>query len=93
MENKQSKGEGKLQRELGLFSVVFFIFGYVVGVGVLIQSGITASITGPALWLAFLLAAIPAIINAIIFCYVSSAFPQVEVLGSTLLVWALHLSE
>ena len=75
MENIKSKSEGKLQRELGLFSVVFFIFGYVVGVGVLIQSGIVASITGPALWLAFLLAAIPALINAILFCYASSAFP------------------
>ncbi|MBD3254305.1 MAG: amino acid permease [Candidatus Lokiarchaeota archaeon] len=67
--------EGKLQRELGLFSVVLFIYGYVVGVGVLIQSGVTAAITGPMLWLAFVIAAIPAIINAIIFCYVGSAFP------------------
>jgi APA family basic amino acid/polyamine antiporter len=69
------KQEGKLQRELGLWTVVFFIFGYVVGVGVLIQSGVTAGITGPALWLAYALAAIPAIINAFILCYVASAFP------------------
>jgi APA family basic amino acid/polyamine antiporter len=75
MDKINTNAETKLQRELGLWTVVFFIFGYVVGVGVLIQSGITAGITGPALWLAFLLAAIPAIINAIILAYVASAFP------------------
>jgi len=75
MEEVKKKREGKLQREVGLWPLIFFIFGYVVGVGVLIQSGIVAGITGPMLWLAFLLAAIPAVINAIILCYVSSAFP------------------
>ena len=75
MEEIKKKKEGKLQRKVGLWPLIFFIFGYVVGVGVLIQSGITAGITGPMLWLAFLLAAIPAVINAIILCYVSSALP------------------
>jgi APA family basic amino acid/polyamine antiporter len=75
MEEIKEKKEGKLQRKVGLWPLIFFIFGYVVGVGVLIQSGITAGITGPMLWLAFLLAAIPAVINAIILCYVSSALP------------------
>ncbi|MFX0071412.1 MAG: APC family permease [Candidatus Hermodarchaeota archaeon] len=75
MDKSVNNEETKLQRELGLWTVVFFIFGYVVGVGVLIQSGITAGITGPALWLAFVLAAIPAIINAVILAYVASAFP------------------
>ena len=75
MNEVKKKMEGKLQREVGLWALIFFIFGYVVGVGVLIQSGITAGITGPMLWLAFLLAAIPAVINAIILCYASSALP------------------
>ena len=69
------ENEVKLQRELGLWSVVFFVFGYVVGAGILIQTGITAGITGPALWLAFLIAGIPAVIGAILICYVVSAFP------------------
>lgn len=73
-ENTTSE-ETKLRRELGLWPVVFFLFGYIVGVGVLIQSGITAGITGPALWLAYMLAAIPAIINALVLSYVASAFP------------------
>ena len=60
------KNQGKLRRELGLPSVIFFLFGYVVGAGILIQTGVTAGETGPALWLAFIIAGIPNIINAII---------------------------
>ncbi|MHA1291734.1 MAG: APC family permease [Promethearchaeota archaeon] len=75
MKKDNIKEEGTLRRELGLPSVVFFIFGYVVGAGILIQTGITAGITGPALWLAFIIAGIPNIISAILICYVVSAFP------------------
>jgi len=76
MSEKEKDGEvGKLRRELGLVSVVFFIFGYVVGAGILIQTGITAGYTGPALWLAFLIAGIPNLISAVIICYIVSAFP------------------
>jgi len=75
MTEKENNSEGKLKRELGLSSVVFFIFGYVVGAGILIQTGVTAGETGPALWLAFIIAGIPNLINAIITCYVVSAFP------------------
>ena len=67
--------EVKLRRELGLWSVIFFVFGYVVGAGILIQTGVTAGVTGPALWLAFLIAGIPSVISAILICYVVSAFP------------------
>ena len=69
------KEEVKLQRELGLWSVVFFVFGYVVGAGILIQTGVTAGVTGPALWLAFLIAGIPSVVSAILICYIVSAFP------------------
>ena len=72
---QKNQEEGKLRRELGLWSVVFFIFGYVVGAGILIQSGVTAGITGPSLWLAFLIAGIPSVLSAIILIYIVSAFP------------------
>ncbi|MBD3253625.1 MAG: amino acid permease [Candidatus Lokiarchaeota archaeon] len=75
MENNNNEKEGKLRRELGLTSVIFFIFGYVVGAGILIQTGVTAGITGPSLWLAFIIAGIPNVINAIIIAYIVSAFP------------------
>ena len=70
-----NKNEGKLRRELGLGSVIFFIFGYVVGAGILIQTGAVAGQVGPSLWLAFIIAGIPNVIYAIITCYVVSAFP------------------
>ena len=75
MADEKNDQESKLRRELGLSSIVFFIFGYVVGAGILIQTGITAGITGPALWLAFIIAGIPNVISAILICYVVSAFP------------------
>ena len=74
-ETPSNEDEVKLQRELGLWSVIFFVFGYVVGAGILIQIGVTAGVTGPALWLAFLIAGIPSVISAILICYVISAFP------------------
>jgi len=49
MNEKENNAKGKLKRELGLGSIVFFIFGYVVGAGILIQTGVTAGETGPAL--------------------------------------------
>lgn len=75
MAEKENNSEEKLKRELGLGAVVFFIFGYVVGAGILIQTGVTAGETGPALWLAFIIAGIPNAIMAIIICYIVSAFP------------------
>ncbi len=74
-ENDGNSSEGKLRRELGLSSIVFFIFGYVVGAGILIQTGVTAGTTGPSLWLAFIIAGIPNILSAIIVAYIVSAFP------------------
>ena len=74
-EHKLENEENKLRRELGLWSVVFFVFGYVVGAGILIQTGVTAGITGPALWLAFIIAGIPMVVGAILMCYVVSALP------------------
>ncbi|TFF85957.1 MAG: amino acid permease [Promethearchaeota archaeon] len=75
VEEKGKKENKKLRRELGLVSVVFFLFGYIVGAGILIQTGSAAAETGPALWLAFIIAGIPNVINAIIIYYIVSAFP------------------
>lgn len=75
MNQSNNEDEGTLHRELSLFSVVLFIFGYVVGAGILIQTGVTAGTTGPALWLAFLIAGIPQILMAFVMCHLISAFP------------------
>jgi len=75
VEKQEKKEERKLRRELGLGSVVFFLFGYIVGAGILIQTGTAAAETGPALWLAFIIAGIPNVVSAIIIYYIVSAFP------------------
>ncbi len=64
-----------LSRKIGLIGVIFFIFGYVVGAGILIQAVVAARYTGPALWLAFIIAGIPALISAIVVVYIVSALP------------------
>jgi APA family basic amino acid/polyamine antiporter len=75
VEKREEKEQGKLRRELGLSSVVFFLFGYIVGAGILLQTGTAAAETGPALWLAFIIAGIPNVVSAIIIYYIVSAFP------------------
>ncbi|MCP4760649.1 MAG: amino acid permease, partial [archaeon] len=65
-ENKVENKEGKLKRELGLFQVVMFIFGYVVGAGILVQAGSAAAYTGPSLWIAFIVAGIPNLLGTLI---------------------------
>jgi APA family basic amino acid/polyamine antiporter len=76
MENKkQKKEQGKLKRELGLPSIIFFLFGYIVGAGILLQTGTAGEQAGPSLWLAFIIAGIPNVISAILIYYVSSSFP------------------
>ncbi len=75
MSEPNSKEATKLKRALGLPSVVLFLFGYVVGAGILIQTGAAAGIAGPSLWLAFIIAGIPNLISAVIMCYIVSSFP------------------
>ncbi|MBD3216187.1 MAG: amino acid permease [Candidatus Lokiarchaeota archaeon] len=75
VEKHKEKEQGKLRRELGLGSVIFFLFGYIVGAGILLQTGTAAAETGPALWLAFIIAGIPNVVSAIIIYYIVSAFP------------------
>jgi APA family basic amino acid/polyamine antiporter len=75
MDDKELPPKSKLKRDLGLGSVIFFIFGYVVGAGILIQTGAVAGQTGPSLWMAFLIAGIPNVIYALLLIYVVSAFP------------------
>ncbi len=75
MSEVSNQDTNKLKRALGLPSVVLFLFGYVVGAGILIQTGAAAGIAGPSLWLAFIIAGIPNLISAVILCYIVSSFP------------------
>jgi len=64
-----------LKRTISLPSATFIIIGYVVGATIFILPGSLAVDAGPAIYLAYLLAAIPAIFASFIMAQVGGAFP------------------
>jgi APA family basic amino acid/polyamine antiporter len=69
MENQE------LKRSLGLGACVALIVGYVIGASIFILIGPIAFKTGPALWLTFWLASVPAIFMCFLSAQVGSALP------------------
>ena len=65
----------ELPRTINLFSAIFIIIGYVVGASIFILPGELMSIAGPAVFLAYLLAAVPAIFYCFVIAQVGCAFP------------------
>lgn len=65
----------ELKRTISLPSAVFIIIGYVVGATIFILPGSLAAETGPAVFIAYMLAAIPAIIAGVIMAQIGSALP------------------
>jgi APA family basic amino acid/polyamine antiporter len=63
-------------RHLGLFDATGIGIGAIVGGGILALAGIAFAATGPGAWLAFLLNGIIAIITALSFAELSTAFPM-----------------
>ena len=71
--NQESATE--LTRSINLPSAVFIIIGYVVGATIFILPGSLAADTGPAVFVAYMLAGIPAIIAGIVMAQIGSALP------------------
>jgi len=67
--------QDKLSRTIGLPGAAFLIIGYVVGATIFILPGSLAAEAGPAVYLAYLLAAIPAIFAGFAMAVVGSAMP------------------
>jgi len=65
----------ELKRGLSLPVAIFIIIGMVIGASIWISPAEILSETGPAIFLAYLLAVIPAIFVAYISAYLGSAFP------------------
>jgi APA family basic amino acid/polyamine antiporter len=63
----------KLQRTIGLFTATFIIIGYVVGATIFILPGSLAAEAGPAIFAAYGMAAIPAIIAGFVYAQVGAA--------------------
>lgn len=79
---KQSDGvrvgatEGRRRRHLGLFDATGIGIGAIVGGGILALAGTAFAATGPGAWLAFLLNGVIAVITALSFAELSTAFPM-----------------
>lgn len=67
--------QAELKRGLGLFGASAILIGYVVGASIFITTGPLAYKTGPALWLTFLIASIPAIFMCFTVVQVGCALP------------------
>ncbi len=65
----------RLQRKIGLGGAVFLLVGHIVGASIFILPGQLAGVAGPAVFLAYLIAGIPAIINCMIAAQVGSILP------------------
>jgi APA family basic amino acid/polyamine antiporter len=75
--------EEKLERGLSLPMAIFIIIGMVIAASIWINPAEKLSETGPAIFLSYLIAAIPGIFIAYIAAYLGSAFP---VAGGTYVV-------
>src|SRR5579862_7785003 len=73
--DSDSKTKPNLKRELGLFSLVSFGVGGIIGSGVFGLPAIMGSVAGPSFILAVMLVGLVATILAIIYAELGSAFP------------------
>ncbi len=67
--------QGSLKREITILHGVLLIIGAVIGASSFILIGPLAGQTGPGLWIAYALGAIPAIFVAVVFSQLGAAFP------------------
>jgi basic amino acid/polyamine antiporter, APA family len=81
--------QGSLKREISIFHGIMLIIGTVIGASAFILIGPLAGQTGPGLWMAYALGAIPAIFVAVVFAQLGSAFP---VTGATYMAISRLLS-
>jgi len=65
-----------LKRELGLFEVTLSGVGIILGAGIYVLIGQAAGLAGNALWLAFGLSAIMALLTGLSYAELSSMFPK-----------------
>lgn len=64
-----------LPRTISLSTAALFIVGYVIGATIYILPGSLAVLTGPAVFIAYLLAAVPAVVACVVMAQIGSAFP------------------
>ncbi len=65
----------RLQRKIGLSGAVFLMVGNIIGASIFILPGRLAGIAGPAVFVAYLIAIIPAVFNSLVAAQVGSILP------------------
>ena len=65
----------KLERTIGLLGASATLVGYVVGASIFILPGELAPSTGPAVFIAFLLASVPALLSCFVTAQIGCAYP------------------
>ena len=65
----------QVQRQISLTAAVFLFVGYIVGASIFILPGSLGAITGPGLFIAYLLAAIPAALGCAVAAQIGAAYP------------------
>jgi len=65
----------RLERKISLPGAVFLLVGHIVGASIFILPGELAQVAGPAVFLAYLVAGLPAIVNCLIAAQVGSILP------------------
>jgi len=72
----KSAGSKKLNRTLGLSSLIFYGVGVIIGAGVYSIIGAAAEAAGSGLWLSFVLAALVALLSALSYAELATSFPR-----------------
>ena len=92
----------RLERSIGLGGAAATLVGYVVGASIFILPGELAASTGPAIFLSFLLASIPALLSCFVTAQIGCAYPvsggpyiaasrNLSPFAGFMLVWSLML--
>ncbi len=75
-QQKTKKIEVRLAREMTLFQVTMIGVGAMIGAGIFVLTGIAAGVAGPGLILAFLINGLIALLTAMAYAELGSAYPE-----------------
>ncbi|MDN5877823.1 MAG: amino acid permease, partial [Brevibacterium sp.] len=75
VEDTQAASTGGLRRTFGVFQLTMISVGATLGTGILVILGEAVPIAGPAVWLAFILAGITALLSAVSYAEMAGMVP------------------
>lgn len=75
VEDTQNSTAGGLRRTFGVFQLTMISVGATLGTGILVILGEAVPIAGPAIWLAFILAGITALLSAVSYAEMAGMVP------------------